>query len=149
MLPHGSFWTENRGFLIRRLICKIVSGGVGVELGYALHEFSSERALEVVVVGRDACADCCSPMIAAIRCFHEGSGKISVLPVRDHRSADRFGLKPILEAFRSPFVAAGSYDEFVGGVSFRGWDEDLAPGTLPQPPRRGLGNHRTHDSPRH
>jgi hypothetical protein len=27
-------------------------------------------------------------MIAAIPCFHKGSGKISVLPVRDHRLAD-------------------------------------------------------------
>src|SRR5260370_38766414 len=87
------------GFLVGRLICKIVTGGVGAELGYALRKFGSERALEVVVVGRDACADRCSPMIAPIPCFHKGRGKISVLPVRDDAFAYASGLKPILKPF--------------------------------------------------
>jgi hypothetical protein len=33
------------------LLCKIVIGRVGVELGYALGKFGSERILEVIVVG--------------------------------------------------------------------------------------------------
>ena len=66
-------------------IAKIVIGWVGAELGYALRKFGPERALEVVVVGCDAYADCGSPMIAAIPSFHKGRRKISVLPVSDHR----------------------------------------------------------------
>src|SRR6266536_2308945 len=83
-----SFWAGRRGFLVGGFICKIVIGGVGAKLGYALRKFGSERALEVVVIGRDACADRCSPMIAAAPGFRKGRSKISMLPVRDHRFDD-------------------------------------------------------------
>ena len=59
------------------LICKIVIGGVGAKLGYALRKFGSERALKVVVIVRDARADRCSPMIAALPGFRKGRSKIT------------------------------------------------------------------------
>ena len=77
------------------LICKIVTGRVRAEFGYALGNFGSERILEVVVVSRAAGADRCSPVIASVPGFHKGRSKISVLPVRDHRFDDGPGLKPI------------------------------------------------------
>jgi hypothetical protein len=53
------FWAKRRGSGLH--ICKIAIRRLGAEFVYGLSNFGSEGILEVVVIGRDAGADRCSP----------------------------------------------------------------------------------------